>query len=273
MIKNNNKILSGCFSEQFRRITCWLYFTWFNFAVRYRKTFLGPLWIIVGPTLFIVFLGLLFSQVNDSDTSIFIPHMAVGLIVWTLLSGFVNNSTKVFQRNKAQIMQGNMSLLDITIVEVLSTILLFVHQLIILLVVFVLFGINLNFYTLFSLFGVLLLIINGLWLTMFFGIIGARYRDLPEIVSAIMRIAFLATPIIWMPGGKGIEDVGGRGAVIDAFLNFNPFYHFLDLIRAPLLNQSISPISISIVLPLTLLGSLLAFRFHKKFAKLIPLWV
>lgn len=272
LIKKNN-ISNNFLSKQNKKLSRWLYFTWFNFAVSYRKTFLGPLWIVVGPALFVTFLGLLFSRVNNTEVSTFIPHMAIGLIVWTLINGFVNNSTKVFQRNRAQILQGNMTLLDITIVEVLSTLLQFSHQLIVILAVFLLFGLSLNPYAFISFLGLLLLIINGLWLTIFFGIIGARYRDLPEIIAAIMRIAFLATPIIWMPGGSGLSDVGGRGAVVSSFLNFNPFYHFMELIRSPLLNQQISLISIGVVLTFTLLGSLLAYTFHKRFAKLIPLWV
>lgn len=260
-------------NKQIKKIKRWLYFTWFNFAVSYRKTFLGPLWIVVGPSLFIIFLGVLFSHVSNTDTAIFIPHLAIGLVTWTLISGFVNGSTRIFQSNRAQIMQGNMSLIDITVVGVLSSLLQFGHQLIILGVVFVVFGIGLNLYSLSSLIGLILLVINGIWLTIFFGIIGARYRDLPEIVAAIMRIAFLATPIIWMPGGSGGADVGGRGAVISAFLNFNPFYHFLELIRAPLLNQSISLISVAVVLILTLLGSIFAYGFHKRFSKMVPLWV
>lgn len=257
----------GFLTSQLTRARRWLYFTWFNFAVLYRKTFLGPLWIIVGPSLFIVTLGLLFSQVNNTAPSLFIPHLAIGLVTWTLISGFVINSSTVFQRNKAQIMQGNMSLVDITMIEVLSTILQFVHQLIIIIVVFAVLGLIPSLYSLVSLLGLALLILNGVWLTVFFGIIGARYRDLPEIIIAIMRIAFLATPIIWMPGASG------RGEVVGAFLNFNPFHHFLELIRAPLLGQSISMLSVLVVLTITLLGSALAYRFYKKFAKLIPLWV
>lgn len=261
------------FGNQLNTVRRWLYFSWFNFAVLYRKTFLGPLWIVVGPALFVTFLGLLFSYVNNVEVSFFIPHLSIGLVVWTLISGFIINSTKVFQRNRAQIMQGNMSLLDITIVEVLSTILQFFHQAIILVVVFILFGVSFNFYSLASLAGLALLIANGVWLTMLFGIIGARYRDLPEIVAAIMRIAFLATPIIWMHTESVAADVSGRGKVISAFLNFNPFFHFLELIRAPLLNQPISWISIAVVLTLTFLGSISAYGFHKRFAKVIPLWV
>jgi len=152
-------------------------------------------------------------------------------------------------------------------VEVFTTFLQFLHQLVIIVAVFVIFGLGIGLYALVSLVGLILLIANGLWLTVVFGIISARYRDLAEIVQAIMRIAFLATPIIWIPGE------GARGGVMGAFLTFNPFYHFLELIRAPLLGNSIASLSWLVVLFITALGFVLAQLMYDRFARQVPLWV
>ena len=189
----------------------WLYIAWFQFLIRYRKTLLGPAWLLVGPALFIALLGMLFSRVGAISPDVFIPHLAIGLIVWTLISGFVSGSTTVFQRNRPQILQGGLPLTDLVMVDVLTTFLQFAHQVIIIVGVFVIFGIGIGLYALVGLVGLILLIANGVWLTVVFGIVGARYRDLTEIVTAVMRIAFLATPIIWMPG------VGARGGVMGRF--------------------------------------------------------
>ena len=245
----------------------WLYSAYFNFLIRYRKTLLGPAWLLVGPTLFIVTLGLLFAQIGGTDPAIFVPHLTIGFIVWTLITGFVTHSTTVFQRNRPQILQGGMTLTDIVMVDAFSTILHFLHQVILIIAVFVIFGIGVSFYALLSLAGLALLIANGIWLTLFFGIVGARYRDLSEVVQAIMRIAFLATPIIWMPGGVG------RGGIMGAFLTFNPFYHFLELVRAPLLGNPISPLSWLVVLSITAAGFASAHFFYQRFSRQVPLWV
>ena len=165
-------------------------------------------------------------------------------------------------------MQGAMNLASIVVTEVFSTTLQFLHQVIIIVVVFVVMGKSISLYSLISFVGLLLLIANGFWLTYFFGIIGARYRDLREIITPIMRIAFLATPIIWIP------DTGeGRSAVMTAFLTFNPFYHFLEIVRAPLLGNPIDPLSWIVVLAITGVGFTLAWIFQKRFAHKIPLWV
>lgn len=249
------------------KLSSLIYMTYFDFAVQYRKTMIGPVWVLLGPTLFISTLGLLFGEVSNVEADVFIPHLSIGLITWTLVSGFVNGSTTVFQRNRAQIMQGGMSLLDIVAVDVMRTILLFLHQLVILVVIFVLYDLSWTSYSWVSLLGVVLLIINGAWLTLFLGIVGARYRDLSEIVMAVMRIAFLATPIIWLPAERG------SGGIMGAFLAYNPFYHFLDIVRAPLLGESISMLSWSVVLAFTLLGTILARVFYKGLGFRVPLWV
>jgi len=268
--KNGQKLL--LFSSLLKahsRLAPQLYFAWFQFLIRYRRTMLGPVWLLVGPALFIALLGLLFSRIGGNDPAVFVPYLAIGLIVWTLITGFITGSTTVFQRGRAQMLQGSMSLNDIVMVDMFSTVIIFLHQTILIVAVFMFFGIGLSFYSLVSLIGLAFLIANGIWLSVFFGIIGARYRDLAEIVQAVMRIAFLATPIIWMPG----PGAGGRAGVMGAFLVYNPFYHFLELVRAPLLGTPIAPLSWIVVISITVAGFVLAHFFYNRFARIVPLWV
>ena len=228
---------------------------------------LGPVWLLVGPSLFIFFLGQLYAHIGGVTLSDFLPHLTIGLVTWTLISGFVIGSTTVFQRARAQILQGGFSLRDIVLVDVFSTILQFSHQVVLILAVFLVFQLSVTWYAATSLVGLALLIANGIWLTELFGVIGARYRDLSEVMQAIMRIAFLATPILWMPGGSG------RGGVMGAFLVYNPFYHFLDLVRAPLMGSPIDPLSWIIVICITLFGFLLSWLVRSRLAHNVALWV
>lgn len=244
-----------------------LYTTWLSFIIRYRKTMLGPLWLIIGPSLFIISLGSLYSEIGGVAASVFVPHMAIGFVVWTLINGFVTGSANIFQRASSNILQGSMELSDIIIVDVFTNFLIFAHQVSIIIAVFLFYSLGLGWSAFVSIFGLGLIIINGIWLSYFFGILGARYRDLTEIVQAIMRIAFLATPIIWIPGDAG------RGGALSAFTTFNPFYHFLEIVRAPLLGNAIQPISWIVVGFITICGIGLAFWFRKRFAHLVPLWV
>lgn len=244
-----------------------LYLTWLKFSLRYRKTAFGPLWILVGPALFIVTLGKIYSVVSGIELSVFIPHLTLGLVFFNLISGFIVNSSTVFQRSRPQILQSGMSLSDIVLMDMGDIIIQFLHQLALIFIVLIYFQISITFYSLVSLLGLILLLANGYWLAIVFGIIGVRYRDLSEVTQAIMRIAFLATPIIWMPGEFG------RGGALGPYLTFNPFYHFLEIVRAPLLNHPISLITWCVVLSITFLGYLIAHFFYHRYNKQVPLWV
>jgi lipopolysaccharide transport system permease protein len=47
--------------------------------------------------------------------------------------------------------------------------------------------------------GFILLVINLAWITLFLGILCARYRDLSPIINSMLQILFYLTPIMWMP--------------------------------------------------------------------------
>lgn len=245
-----------------------LYLPLLTFLIRYRRTALGPLWLLIGPSLFICFLGFLYAEIGASPPEVFIPHLAVGLVTWTLIGEFANKAPTVYQRGRANIMQGGMPLGDIVLIDVMTTVISFLHQLVIFVPVFIIFSIPLTLYSAVSIIGCCLLIINGILFTRIFGVLGSRYRDLSEVIKAIMRIAFLATPIIWMAG-----DSGGRGDVMEAFVNYNPFYHFLELVRAPLLGNDIAALSWLVVLGFTLLGVLTERAITQRYARYVPLWV
>ena len=245
----------------------WLYTTWVQFLIRYRRTALGPLWLLVGPSLFIIVLGALYSEIGVADPAVFIPHLAIGYVVWTLVSGMVNQAPTIYQRNRAQIMQGSMSLEAIVSMEVMMHVITFLHQLVIIIAVLAWYRVALSWYGVMSLAGLGLVIANGLWVSRVFGVLGARYRDLAEVFQAVMRIGFLATPIIWMPGE------GARGGVMGAFLVFNPFYHFLEVVRAPLMGQMVAPLNWFVVCVFTLVGYGAAHLMEKRYNRLVPLWI
>ena len=65
---------------------------------------MGPLWLLVGPSLFITLLGLVYAEVGAIDPVVFIPHLALGWVRWTLINGFTVGSATVFQRTRRLIL-------------------------------------------------------------------------------------------------------------------------------------------------------------------------
>ena len=76
--------------------------------------------------------------------------------------------------------------------------------------------------------------INGLWVTLLFGIIATRFRDIPPVVSSFMQLFFTMTPIIWTPDLLAGGEPGSTKYVVEQLAKLNPFYHFIEIFRAPL---------------------------------------
>ncbi|MGB3456452.1 MAG: ABC transporter permease [Litorimonas sp.] len=250
----------------FRRPHYWTYSTWMRLGLKYRRTALGPLWIVVGPAFFVIFLGYLFSRVNSSPTDVFVPHMATGYITWTLISGFIIGGSTVFVSRRTEILQGNMRLTDLALAACFDTLLLFLHQAVVILAVFLFFMKAPAPTAPFALLGLLVLFANGLWVTTFLGIIGARQRDLVEVIAAVTRIMFFITPIIWIPQN-------GTGGFLGAYLVFNPFYHFLEMVRAPLLGTPVATVSYMVVGTITVVGFAVTWLTYRRLVRGVPLWV
>jgi homopolymeric O-antigen transport system permease protein len=248
-----------------RSLTSVLLLAWLTFSVQYRRTLLGPLWVIIGPALFVLVLGNLFGAIGARRPGEFIPFLAVGLILWTLIGGLIPRTASVFQRNRAHILQGSLGLHDIVVQDVIVSFLTFAHQLIIVIVVMAIYRVPVSAKTLLCVPGLALILANGLWTTSLFGVLGARYRDLTEVFAAVMRIAFLATPILWVPGQ--------RGGLIGQFATYNPFTYFLEVVRAPLLGGPIEPLAWIVVGGITLVGFILAGYVNGRYAKYVSLWV
>jgi len=226
------------FYNTLRRPNGWALATWFNLLLRYRRTFIGPLWMVARPVTFILFLGALF----------------VGL-----------------SRNKAYLLDNNRKHTDIVILDNAELVLHFLHQCIVVVAVVIFYGTIKSPYAFMALPGLFIVIVTGALLTIILGILGARFKDVGQIIASINGVAFLATPIIWMPDLDTVP-VGKRN-ILSAYLDYNPFYHYLELIRAPLMGNVITPYTWTFVGVGTTLCAIFAAILYKRFRHLIVFWV
>jgi lipopolysaccharide transport system permease protein len=80
----------------------------------------------------------------------------------------------------------------------------------------------------------------------------------------VVQIVFFVTPIMWKP-----ELLRGRAYIAD----LNPFYHLLEIVRAPLLGGLPSANSYLAVLLITLINLIFVSAFFARFRSRISYWV
>jgi len=98
--------------------------------------------------------------------------------------------------------------------------------------------------------GLILVTVNTAWISMLAAIASARFRDIPPIVGSVTQFAMFLTPVFWMPSSFPSRH---------AFLALNPFYHMLQAIRAPLLGQSVDPLTWAVLAGLAVAGWAVTF--------------
>jgi ABC-type polysaccharide/polyol phosphate export permease len=92
----------------------------------------------------------------------------------------------------------------------------------------------------------------------------ARFRDIPQIVHSVMRVAYFITPVMWMP-----DQLGERGNLALC----NPFTFFVELIRAPLIGQAPSAHTWGFALAVTVSGWALAGLVFVRFRDRVAYWL
>jgi ABC-type polysaccharide/polyol phosphate export permease len=242
----------------------WGMLAWQEIRQRYRRSTLGPLWLTLSTGVLIVAMGPLYGKLLSQDISIYFPFLAVGLITWNLLASLVNDACTAFVAAEGLIKQLNLSLSVHVLRMVWKNLIVFAHNAVILIVVLAVFpqswGWNLAYLPL----SLLLIAINGWWVGLLFGMAGARFRDIGPIVQSLVQVAFFLTPVLW-----SIDHLGRhRWAAL-----WNPLYHFLEVVRAPLLGAAITPLTWSVVLCVTVGGWLLTLLLFSRYRARIAYWV
>jgi lipopolysaccharide transport system permease protein len=114
--------------------------------------------------------------------------------------------------------------------------------------------------------GVFLVLVNCAWIVLLLSMLCLRYRDLQQLIASLIQILMFVTPILWLPDTL---PAGSR----QFFVTGNPFYHFIDIIRAPLLGKQPMFSTYVATLLVAITGWSLAYLVFRRFRKRIAYWI
>jgi ABC-2 type transport system permease protein len=242
----------------------WFTLGWHDVHQRYRRSVVGPFWLTISMGVMIGGLAYLYSGLFGQSLERYLPYVAVGIIVFSMITTIVTESSSVFIASSRAILQTKAPL-SIYIYQMLwRTVLVFGHNMCIYLILLPFFDFKLGLVTLLALPGLFLNLVIGFWIAVIVGGLSARFRDVPPIVASVMQVAFFLTPVFWTP-----ETLKGR----DIFVNLNPFYYLLDIVRLPLLGQAPPASMWLVVIGFACAGGVVALLFFARYRTRIPYWV
>jgi ABC-type polysaccharide/polyol phosphate export permease len=240
---------------------------WQDIRQAYRRSAVGPFWLTIGMAVQIVTMGLVFGVIFKTQLDEYLPFLATSIVIWAFISTSINEGCMTFISSDAMVKQLNLPHLLYVLRTVLRNIFSAGHNLIIIPFVLLTFWTFPSWPLLVVIPGIAILIVNIIWVSWLVGLISARYRDVPPIVSSAMTIAFYLTPVMWYP--KLIEN----DQVAHLLLGLNPLYHWLQLVRLPILGQWPTLENWGLALLSAGIGWLITVNAHKKYKNMIAYWV
>ncbi|WP_430389205.1 ABC transporter permease [Dyella sp. 20L07] len=239
---------------------------WQDVRQRYRRSALGPLWLTISMGVMIATIGIVFGTLFKSPMTEFLPSLASGIILWGFISTVINDGCTSFISSDAIIRQLPIPLFVHVLRMTWRNVIILGHNLLILPIVFIAVGKSVHPVIFVSIAGFVLLVVNLLWMGLILGAACARFRDLSQIVASVLQVVFYLTPIMWLPRSLP--------ANVSAYLlDFNPAYHLLEIIRAPLLGDLPSAMNWAVSGALAVLGWMVALLFYARFRRRIAYWL
>ncbi|MGY1735192.1 galactan export ABC transporter permease subunit Wzm/RfbD [Geodermatophilus sp. SYSU D00684] len=252
--------------------TLWGHLGWQDIRQRYRRSVLGPIWITISMAVTAVALGILYSGLFDIELSRFLPHVLVGFIVWNFISGCINEGSEVFIANEGLIKHLPAPLSVHVYRLVWRQTLFFAHNLIVYLVMLLVFPQPLKWTAVAVLPAFVLLALNGAWVSLAVGVITARFRDILPITQSVVQLAFFLTPIVWIYD-ELVNSPNPAIAERARLAEFNPFLHFVEIIRRPLLGQDQELRYWVVVLSITVAGWAFTMFVMRRYRSRVSYWV
>jgi ABC-type polysaccharide/polyol phosphate export permease len=247
-----------------RRYFLWSMLGWQDVARRYRRSMLGPLWILITSSVMIGVMGPLYAYLFKIEMGVYVLYLATSILSWQFLSTSINEMPTTFQQASGFITDVNLPFSSYIFQMLWRNLIVYAHSLaLILFITLVTNPANLAFVPLFPL-NLLLVLVNMMWVAFVLAILGTRYRDLSPIIGSLTQIAFFVTPIIWHPDMLGMAQ----------WVNYiNPFYHVIEMLRAPFMGQVPDTLSYVFLSVSAVVGMMLAALLFRRAAPRLAYWL
>jgi lipopolysaccharide transport system permease protein len=250
--------------QSFQRHELWLFLSWQDIRQRYRRSVLGPFWMTLSTGILVGTLGFLWSALFNQPIAEYLPFFAIGHVVWTFLSGALTEACVGFTQFESIIKQVRIPFGAMLLRVVVRHLIVLAHNFLIVVVV-LLFGSKGLSWNIF-------LLIPGIALCSVFCFFAAgpiavfctRFRDMPLIVGNVLMILYYVTPVLWQP-----QSLKNNRWVYD----YNPFFHLIEVVRAPILGSAASLNSYIWCFGAILVSALLYFFAMSKFRDRIAYWL
>lgn len=191
----------------------------------------------------------------------YIEYMATGMIGWNWAAAILVTSGMVYVSNNNLLANQPTDKAYLIWSHTMSQFLICLHQMPFV-VFFYIFGtLHVNANILYIIPSMVIVFIINIGVAAVLSIIVTRYRDIHKILTSLVVIIMVTTPIFWKP------DMISQNRSLTYLLN--PFYYIVEIIRDPLLGKDPSFFNYSVALAIAAFMLCLGCWMHKRYSKFV----
>lgn len=255
------------YHASFARFWLWSSLAWFEIKIKYKRSVLGPFWITLSTGIAIATIGPIYARLMGSELNSFFPYLATSIILWGFISENIKDNCNALIGAEGFLKDMKLPFVMFIVKEIYKNVILTIHNFAIIGVLMFIYPFKMNI-PLFLLCWVVI-ILNIFWIGVVFSILCARFRDVTQIVTSIVQVAFFLTPIMW-EYDRFLSNKRGIGRLV---VELNPFYYMIDIFRTPLLHGTVDLRNLTICLSAAVIGNVFAFWFFAKKRDRITYWL
>lgn len=217
--------------EGWRLRRVWWFTATARTRARFARTFFGSFWLGFSNLLSITVLALVYGTVFKVEHfSTYVVYLGLGLAIWNSLASAIGAAPNLFEHNASHLNNTNLHPVFYTLEEWAFQVQTFLQSFVLVLLALTFFQHDLVLHLLTSswlpLFNFLIFIY---WVPLIVCLLGARYRDLYQLVPIILQLVFLLSPILYEK-----KNLAGLAWTAD----LNPLYRILSPLRHVLIQGS-----------------------------------
>ena len=216
------------FVDGLRQYRVWWTMARYDIGQRYKRSVLGPFWLTITMAVYILGVGPVYGTLFKLDLSHYLPHLALGLVIWGLITNILLESCIAFSSYRNLLISTKLPFTVYIMRVIVRNIIIFLHNLVAVIPFLIFLNMVPSWSWLLAIPGLVLVLVVLLPATYILSILCTRYRDLQPITASVIQLCFFLTPILWLP-----ESFDKKIAI----LHYNPFWWLVEVIRGPLLNR------------------------------------
>lgn len=260
-------MLKTCCTDLIASIKAWRLWGllgWLEIRQRYARSVVGPFWMTISMAVMIGSIGAVYGTLFGQNLREYLPFLSISLVSWTLFSQIINEGCIAYISSGNYIKQAATPKLIFVMQVVWRNIIIFLHNVVIVAILLVVFSPKHWAPVILVIPGMLIFLLNATWIATLCAVISARFRDLPQIIGALVQVTFYISPVMYRP-----ESLRRFSWIVE----YNPMSYLLDLVRSPLTGAM--PLTQSWIIggATAIIGWAIAMAVTGRFLKRIPYWV